>query len=61
MDTIRGLTGIEAQQVRRDALARLIVAEKMLLMKDPLGQDLPYSLWSKALPEAEAIILELAR
>ncbi len=56
MDTIRDLSIAEAREVRRDALARVIAAEKMLLTKDPLGQQLPYELWSQMLPQAESLL-----
>lgn len=45
------------QARRREAMARLICAEKMRLRIDPLGEAIPESLWAQALERADAVLL----
>jgi hypothetical protein len=35
-----------------EPVARMIAAEKMGLVKDSLGENLPYELWSQCIPGA---------
>jgi hypothetical protein len=52
---------VYAADIRMEALARLIAAEKMGLLNDPLGQDLPYDLWKQAEHLAAAVITLIRR
>ena len=51
------MTRDDARTARRNALARIIAAERMDLMKDTLGEHLPPDLWKQMLPRADAIML----
>lgn len=42
---------------RRDALARLLCASLMNLIKDATGSNLPDDLWHQMIPKANAILL----
>jgi hypothetical protein len=45
-----------ARSRRREALARLFAADKMALLGDPLGANLPHDLWSQMLEKADATL-----
>lgn len=50
-----------ARRQRVCHLARLIWAEKAALLQSPLGERIPEDLWKRYLPQAEAIMLLIAR
>jgi hypothetical protein len=50
------LTQRQASDVRIEALARLIAAEQMGLVRDPTGAKLAYAMYSKALVKANAVM-----
>jgi hypothetical protein len=50
-----------AADIRMEALSRLIAAEKMGLLNDPVGKDLPYDLWKQAEHLAAAVITLIRR
>lgn len=50
-----------AVNTRTEALSRLIAAEKMNLLDDPLGQKLPDDLWKQALSSALAVMVLVKR
>jgi len=39
-----------------EPLARMMAAEKMCLVKDKLGENLPHDLWSQCIPEARKFL-----
>lgn len=39
-----------------EPLARQFAAEKMALVKDPLGEKLPEELWKQAVPQARKFL-----
>jgi hypothetical protein len=39
-----------------EPLARQFAAEKMALVKDPLGEKLPEDLWKQAVPQARKFL-----
>jgi len=41
---------------RVEPLARMLAAEKMGLVKDKLGENQPYELWSQCIPEARCFL-----
>jgi hypothetical protein len=47
---------VEARHKRQEALARLIAADKMLLVSDPLGLKLPDDLWQRYLGHAAGVL-----
>lgn len=50
-----------ASDSRVEALARLIAAEKMNLLRDTLGRGLPDDLWKQAEPLAAAVMTLIRR
>lgn len=50
-----------AKLLRRQALARLICAEKINLIKDALGQHVPDFMWKRCLTEAEDVLKLIGR
>jgi hypothetical protein len=47
----------EGHKARREALARLLAAEIMGLVKDPLGSRLPTECWSQMMRVADAAMV----
>jgi hypothetical protein len=41
---------------RVEPLARMLAAERMGLVKDKLGENQPYELWSQCIPEARCFL-----
>jgi len=39
-----------------ESVARMLTAEKMGLVKDKLGENQPYELWSQRIPEARKFL-----
>ena len=39
-----------------EPIARMLAAEKMGLVKDKLGENQPYELWSQCIPEARTYL-----
>ena len=39
-----------------EPLARVLAAEKMGLVKDPLGENQKYELWSQSIPDARKLL-----
>jgi hypothetical protein len=39
-----------------ESVARMLAAEKMGLVKDKLGENQPYELWSQCIPEARKLL-----
>ena len=39
-----------------ESVARMLTAEKMGLVKDKLGENQPYELWSQCIPEARKFL-----
>jgi hypothetical protein len=54
-------THTEARFLRRQALARLITAEKMGLLDDALGENLNLDLWTKSIDQANAVVTLIKR
>jgi hypothetical protein len=48
---------VVARQAREEALARLLAAQDMGLIKDPLGVNLPQDLWAQRLAQAKDMLL----
>jgi hypothetical protein len=49
---------VVARQAREEALARLLAAQDMGLIKDPLGVNLPQDLWAQRLAQAKDMLLK---
>ena len=51
----------KGHEARREALARLLAAEIMGLVKDPLGARLPEECWSQMTQQADAALVLFTR
>lgn len=51
------IEALEARHKRQEALARLIVADKMGLLADPFGLKLPDELWQPYLAHAAGVLI----
>jgi hypothetical protein len=55
-DRVAVRDAVTARERRREALARIIWADRGGLVGDALGETLPERLWRQALPRADAIL-----
>jgi hypothetical protein len=55
------VAAMTAYEQRRDAMARILAASLMGLVRDPTGAKLPEDCWRQMVPKANAILFIVSR